>query len=135
MLLLGGIETSEGQSYASYVSTILAQQETYQNQFWAYCDSPPFSVSTDCENILIVTIGFDGQYILVDQKNDIVLVRTSLYVPILNASDDRKMRLNPLQLSASNWVASLPMAMLGPRSEFGILEFYLAVADALQPDG
>ena len=135
MLLLGGIETSEGHSYASYVSTILAQQETYQNQFWAYCDSPPFSVSTDCENILIVTIGFDGQYILVDQKNDIVLVRTSLYVPILNASDDRKMRLNPLQLSASNWVASLPMAMLGPRSEFGILEFYLAVADALQPDG
>ena len=135
MLLLGGIETSEGQSYASYVSTILAQQETYQNQFWAYCDSPPFSVSTDCENILIVTVGFDGQYILVDQKNDIVLVRTSLYVPILNASDDRKMRLNPLQLSASNWVASLPMAMLGPRSEFGILEFYLAVADALQPDG
>ena len=135
MLLLGGIETSEGQSYASYVSTILAQQETYQNQFWAYCDSPPFSVSTDCENILIVTIGFDGQYILVDQKNDIVLVRTGLYVPILNASDDRKMRLKPLQLSASNWVASLPMAMLGPRSEFGILEFYLAVADALQPDG
>ena len=135
MLLLGGIETSEGQSYASYASTILAQQETYQNQFWAYCDSPPFSVSTDCENILIVTIGFDGQYILVDQKNDIVLVRTSLYVPILNASDDRKMRLNPLQLSASNWVASLPMAMLGPRSEFDILEFYLAVADALQPGG
>ncbi len=135
MLLLGGIETSEGQSYASYVSTILAQQETYQNQFWAYCDGPPFSVSTDCENILIVTVGFDGQYILVDQKNDIVLVRTGLYVPILNASDDRKMRLKPLQLSASNWVASLPMAMLGPRSEFGILEFYLAVADALQPDG
>ena len=135
MLLLGGIETSEGQSYASYVSTILAQQETYQNQFWAYCDSPPFSVSTGCENILIVTVGFDGQYILVDQKNDIVLVRTGLYVPILNASDDRKMRLKPLQLSASNWVASLPMAMLGPRSEFGILEFYLAVADALQPNG
>ena len=135
MLLLGGIETSEGQSYASYASTILAQQETYQNHFWAYCDSPPFSVSTGCENILIVTVGFEGQYILVDQKNDIVLVRTSLYAPILNASDDRKMRLNPLQLSASNWVASLPMAMLGPRSEFGILEFYLAVADALQPNG
>ena len=132
MLLLGGIETSEGQSYASYVSTILAQQETYQNQFWAYCDSPPFSVSTDCENILIVTVGFDGQYILVDQKNDIVLVRTSLYEPILNASDERKMRLNPLLLSESNWVASLPMAMLGPGTEFGILNFYLSVADALR---
>ena len=132
MLLLGGIETAEGQSYASYVSTILAQQETYRNQFWAYCDSPPFSVSTDCENILIVTVGFDGQYILVDQKNGIVLVRTSLYEPILNASNERKMRLNPLQLSASNWVASLPIAMLGPRSEFGILSFYLKVADALR---
>lgn len=132
MLLLGGIETSEGKSYASYVSTILAQEETYRNQFWAYCDSPPFSASPDCENVLVMTIGFDGQYILVDQKNDIVLVRTSLYEPILNFSDERKMRLDPLQLSASNWVASLPRAMLGPGTEFGILEFYLAVADALQ---
>ena len=134
MLLLGGIETSEGQSYASYVSTILAQDETYRNQFWAYCDSAPFSASPDCENVLVMTIGFDGQYILVDQKNDIVLVRTSLYEPILNFSNERKMRLNPLLLSESNWVASLPMAMLGPRSEFGILSFYLAVADALQSD-
>ena len=135
MFLLGGIETSEGQNYASYVSTILAQEESYRNQFWAYCDSPPFSASPDCENVLIMTVGFDGQYILIDQKNDIVLVRTSLYEPILNASDERKMRLNPLQLSASNWVASLPMAMLGPRSEFGILNFYLSVIDALQPEG
>ena len=134
MLLLGGIETSEGKSYASYVSTILAQDETYRNQFWAYCDSEPFSASPDCENVLMMTIGFDGQFILVDQKNDIVLVRTSLYEPILNFSDERKMRLNPLLLSESNWVASLPMAMLGPRSEFGILSFYLAVADALQSD-
>ena len=134
MLLLGGIETSEGKSYASYVSTILAQDETYRNQFWAYCDSTPFSASPDCENILVMTIGFDGQYILIDQKNDIVLVRTSLYEPILNFSDERKMRLNPLLLSESNWVASLPMAMLGPRSEFGILSFYLAVSDALQSD-
>ena len=134
MLLLGGIETSEGKSYASYVSTILAQDETYRNQFWAYCDSEPFSASPDCENVLMMTIGFDGQFILVDKKNDIVLVRTSLYEPILNFSDERKMRLNPVLLSESNWVASLPMAMLGPRSEFGILSFYLAVADALQSD-
>ena len=134
MLLLGGIETSEGKSYASYVSTILAQDETYRNQFWAYCDSEPFSASPDCENVLMMTIGFDGQIILVDKKNDIVLVRTSLYEPILNFSDERKMRLNPVLLSESNWVASLPMAMLGPRSEFGILSFYLAVADALQSD-
>ena len=131
MLLLGGIETSEGQSYASYVTTILAQEETYRNQFWAYCDSQPFSASPDCENVLVMTIGFDGQYILIDQKNDMVLVRNSLYEPILNFSDERRMRLNPLLLSESNWVASLPMAMLGPGTEFGILEFYLAVADAL----
>ncbi len=132
MLLLGGIETLEGQSYASYVSTILAQEETYRNQFWAYCDSQPFSASPDCENVLVMTIGFDGQFILVDKKNDIVLVRTSLYEPILNFSDERKMRLNPLLLSESNWAASLPMAMLGPGTEFGILNFYLSVADALR---
>ena len=45
-----------------------------------------------------MTIGFDGQYILVDQKNDIVLVRNSLYEPILNFSDERKMRVNSLLL-------------------------------------
>ena len=132
MLLLGGVETSEGKNYASYMSSILAQEQTYRNQFWAYCDTQPFTASADCENVLVMTIGFDGQYILVDQKNDIVLVRNSLYEPILNFSDERKMRLNPLLLSESNWVASLPMAMLGPGTEFGILEFYLAVADALQ---
>ena len=132
MLLLGGIETSEGKNYASYISTVLAQEETYRNQFWAYCDSAPFTASPDCENVLLMTIGFDGQYILVDQKNDIVLVRTSLYEPILNSSEERKMRLNPIVLSESNWVASLPMAMLGPGTEFGIMRFYLAVTGALQ---
>jgi CubicO group peptidase (beta-lactamase class C family) len=134
MLLLGGIETSEGKNYASYVSEILAQEEAYRNQFWAYCDSQPFTASPDCENILVMTIGFDGQYILVDKKNDIILVRTSLYEPILNFSSERKMRLNPLLLSESNWVGSLPMAMRGPRTEFGILTFYLKVAEALLPN-
>ena len=132
MLLLGGVETSEGKQYESYISTILDQKETYRNQFWAYCDTQPFTASADCENVLVMTIGFDGQYILVDQKNDMVLVRTSLYEPILNSSDERKMRLNPLALSESNWVASLPSAMRGPGTDFGILAFYLAVADALQ---
>ena len=110
----------------------MGQEETYRNQFWAYCDTQPFTASADCENVLVMTIGFDGQYILVDQKNDMVLVRTSLYEPILNSSDERKMRLNPLALSESNWVASLPSAMRGPGTEFGILAFYLAVADALE---
>ena len=134
MLLLGGDETSEGKHDESSISTILSQEETYRNQFWAYCDTQPFTASADCENVLVMTIGFDGQYILVDQKNDIVLVRTSLYEPILNFSDERKMRLNPLALSESNWVASLPSAMRGPGTDFGILAFYLAVADALQSD-
>ena len=134
MLLLGGVETSEGKKYASYISTIMDQKETYRNQFWAYCDTQPFTASADCENVLVMTIGFDGQYILVDRKNDLVLVRTSLYEPILNFSDERKMRLNPVALSESNWVASLPAAMRGPGTEFGILTFYLAVADALQSD-
>ena len=107
MLLLGGVETSEGTQYESYISTILGQEETYRNQFWAYCDTQPFTASADCENVLLLTIGFDGQYILLDQKNDIVLVRTSLYEPILNFSDERKMRLNPVALAESNWVASL----------------------------
>ena len=68
------------------------------------------------------------------KKNDIILVRTSLYEPILNFSSERKMRLNPLLLSESNWVGSLPMAMRGPRTEFGILTFYLKVAEALLPN-
>ncbi len=134
MLLWGGVETSEGKKYASYISTILDQKETYRNQFWAYCDTQPFTASADCENVLVMTIGFDGQHILVDSKNDLILVRSSLYAPILNFSDERKMRLNPLVLSESNWIASLPAAMRGPGTEFSILTFYLGVADALQSD-
>jgi hypothetical protein len=59
-------------------------------------------------NTLISTIGFDGQYISLDFDNNIVVVRNSLYSPIMNASDERKMTITPNNLEASSLVGSIP---------------------------
>jgi CubicO group peptidase (beta-lactamase class C family) len=130
MLLLGGIVTEAGTNYASYVATVLAQNELYKNQFWASCADEGVGFE-DCGHILISTRGFDGQYILVDQLNDLVLVRTSLYEPFLNHSDERKMRFSPIAIDQSNWTGSVPMAMGGAGTEFRLEQFHSLVVAAL----
>jgi hypothetical protein len=53
-------------------------------------------------------VGFDGQYITLDFDNNIVVVRNSLYSPIINASYERKMVISQGNLEESNLVGSLP---------------------------
>ena len=48
---------------------------------------------------------------MIDFDRNLVVVRTSLYQPILNLSSDRKMRLLPTDLSNSNWVATVPSGL------------------------
>ena len=134
MLLLGGIQTAEGAQYASYVESILSLEEVYRNQFWGYCAGGTSPISSDCEHILISTVGFDGQFILVDPMNQLVVVRNGLYQPFLNISDERKMRIIPSSVETSNWTGSLPRAMsLQPinNQTFNIVEFHRRIAQAL----
>ena len=45
---------------------------------------------------------------MIDFQRNIVVVRSSLYTPIQNLSQDRKMKLNPNNLTQSNWIATVP---------------------------
>lgn len=133
MMLLGGIQTADGAQYASYVESVLSLEEQYRNQFWGYCaDGSP--ITPACEHILVSTVGFDGQFILVDPMNNLVVVRNGLYEPFLNVSDERKMRLNPASIETSNWTGSLPRAMSRTpidNKTFSIVEFHNRIAQAL----
>ena len=45
---------------------------------------------------------------MIDFQRNIVVVRASLYTPIQNLSQDRKMKFNPSNLAQSNWIATVP---------------------------
>jgi CubicO group peptidase (beta-lactamase class C family) len=58
-------------------------------------------------NSLITTIGHDGQYIVIDFEKNRVVVRNSLYHPVLDWAPVRKMKLHS---SGSNYPATIPSA-------------------------
>ena len=131
-MMLGGLELETGTQYASYISSVTSMSSFYDKQFWSFCAE---TVNEECVNRVIHTTGFDGQFIVIDFKNDLLIVRTSLYKPYLNFSDERKMRLIPGLVAESNWTGSLPSAMAIPiNSSFSIREFHAQVVSALTPD-
>ena len=69
---------------------------------------------------------------MIDFTRNIVVVRASLYAPIQNLSQDRKMKLNPTNLSQSNWIATVPSALGAPsNSSLNISTFYGLVLNAI----
>jgi len=133
MLLLGGIWEDGTLSYNSYVNKI-RELEYYGLQFWKVCAKSP-DVNGNCpDNIFIhSTVGFDGQYIMIDFNRNIVVVRNSLYAPILNLSNERKMKLIPSSLDSSNWILTLPRASgAGVNSTFNASVFYDLVTQAIE---
>ena len=107
MLLQGGVWENGSLKLASYVDAIKNLQ-SYGLQFWTLCSNP---ASSPCNEYVISTIGFDGQYIMIDFERNLVVVRASLYEPVQNISTDRKMKLFPSDLSSSNWVATVPRGL------------------------
>ena len=105
MLLLNGVWEGGNQKYSSYVD-LIKNLNSYGLQFWTICAKA--QSNSNCDDWIISTIGFDGQYIMIDFQRNIVVVRASLYAPIQNLSQDRKMKLNPSNLSQSNWIATVP---------------------------
>ncbi len=133
MLLLGGIWEGDSLSYNSYVNKI-RELEYYGLQFWKICaKSPDESGNCPENNFIHSTIGFDGQYIMVDFSRNIVVVRNSLYIPILNLSNERKMKLIPTSLDSSNWILTLPRASgASANSTFNASVFYDLVTQAIE---
>ena len=105
MLLLNGIWEGSDQRYSSYVD-LIKNLNSYGLQFWTICAKA--QSNSNCDDWIISTIGFDGQYIMIDFQRNLVVVRASLYTPIQNLSQDRKMKLNPSNLAQSNWIATVP---------------------------
>jgi len=105
MLLLNGIWEGSNQKYSSYVD-LIKNLNSYGLQFWTICAKA--QSNSNCDDWIISTIGFDGQYIMIDFQRNLVVVRASLYTPIQNLSQDRKMKLNPSNLTQSNWIATVP---------------------------
>ena len=127
MLLLEGVWEGSNQKYSSYVN-LIKNLNTYGLQFWTICARP----QSNCQESIISTIGFDGQYIMIDFERDIVVVRASLYAPIQNLSQDRKMRLDPDNLSQSKWIATVPNALGAPsNSSLNISAFYGLILDSI----
>lgn len=130
LLHLGGIELESGTQYSSYVSDIRAMDSFYDKQFWSFCAEQ--DAADNCLNRVIVTRGFDGQFIAADFKHNLIIVRASLYKPYLNHSDERKMFLIPGSVAVSNWLGSVPNAMaISAPTTFFIEEFHARVVSAI----
>ena len=90
LLLDDGIWNEERLLSSSYVQQIKDLTE-YGYKFWYAPSSYVSQSSVPSINKLIYANGFDGQYILIDFENKILIARNSLYYPALDLSSERKM--------------------------------------------
>ena len=127
MLLLEGVWDNGTQSYSNYIEAI-KNLNSYGLQFWTLCVRP----ANGCDESIISTIGFDGQYIMIDFPNNLIVIRNSLYYPIQNQSNEKKMKLINSDISQSNWVATAPRGLgSGLNTSFDPSEFYRLVTNSI----
>ena len=127
MLLLEGIWDNGEQNYKNYIEAI-KNLNSYGLQFWTLCVRP----ANGCDESIISTIGFDGQYIMIDFAKNLIVIRNSLYHPIQNLSNEKKMKLINSDISRSNWVATVPRGLgSGLNSSFDPSEFFRLVVDSI----
>ena len=103
---------------------------SYGLQFWTI--RPTFhedSVWYPSQNSLYATQGFDGQYIVIDFDNNMIIGRNSLYQPLLDLSPQRKMKLST---EGNNYTASLPSGSgLTIDSQFNLQRFLYEIKKAI----
>ena len=84
-------------------------------------------------NTIYSTIGFDGQYIMIDFENNMVVARNSLYHPVLSGSGERKMDITTEGIAQSDFVATLPQGTgVSADSSFSPANFLYRVNQAIQ---
>jgi len=110
----------EDGSYYSYGMLFWTLDPTQQDDG---TDFPP-------ANKILLTAGTDGQYIILDIENNMVLVRNSLYYPMQFASFDRKM-IATGDLNAINYPQTLPVGWFGNYSSFSPSVFLYLVSKSL----
>ena len=104
---------------------------SYGMQFWTL---DPFQQDDGnvfpLANRILLAAGTDGQYLIIDFENNMVLVRNSLYYPIQLASFDRKM-IATGDLNAINYPQTLPLSWFGHYSSFHPSVFLYLVSKSL----
>ena len=102
------LNKGEGIVSEEYINEIFAP-DLYNLHFWFFDDT-------------LQAIGFDGQFIVVDFNNDLIILRNSLYYP-LHSGDYILCTGQAFICDDTTGPITLPEALLGVRSEFSMSEF------------
>tara|TARA_Y100000768_G_scaffold384420_1_gene368425 strand:+ start:132 stop:1772 length:1641 start_codon:yes stop_codon:yes gene_type:complete len=107
---------------------------SYGLQFWTlYQTQIPNVGNFPVANSIYNTEGYDGQFILIDYANNMLVLRNSIYQPSIYATGERKWILTDLA-TTSNFIASLPgyMGLQGSHpSPLNPAEFLYDVTQAI----
>ena len=69
---------------------------------------------------------------MIDFSRNLVVVRASLYQPIQNLSQEKKMKLVNSDISNSNWVATVPRGLgANLNTKFNPSQFFKLVTDSI----
>ena len=102
------LNKGEGIVSEEYINEIFSP-DFYNLHFWFFDDT-------------VQAIGFDGQFIVVDFNNDLIILRNSLYHP-LHSGDYILCAAQAFICSDTTGPVTLPEALLGVSSEFSMSEF------------
>ena len=113
------------QSYAQAIknittTSVVTEQfggvQSYGLKFWSIYGASNCGPQNDqkCvpDNTVISPVGYDGQYMLMDFANNLIMIRFSLYAPIQQVSTDKKMIV--AYPEPSNFILTLPIAATNP---------------------
>jgi len=145
LLLNNGVWNEEQvlpSSYVDKIKNITADSQvaeyngaiSYGLKFWTIgsITQPDGTIFPDA-NTIYSTIGFDGQYIMIDFESNMVVTRNSLYQPVLNGSGERKMAITAAGIAQSDFVATLPQGTgVSANSNFSPANFLYRVNQAIQ---
>ena len=107
LLLNDGMWEGEQVLSSAYVQQIInaTQLNNYGLKFWSFPALGSFSPQT---NHLAGMIGFDGQFLVMDFENNILIARNSLYLPRLGLNSERKMILSTVEGAEVNFPLTVP---------------------------
>lgn len=131
------------ESYIEKIKNIITDSVVTENgghfsyglKFWTvFPQSLGNNVVYPPANKLYATKGFDGQYIVIDYDNNMIVVRNSIYTPALNLSDQRRMQVNVGDLASTNFTATLPEGIsMAAQTDFNLAALLYGVKESINP--
>jgi CubicO group peptidase (beta-lactamase class C family) len=115
--------------------SVVNEYFSYGLKFWTvFPQSLGNNVVYPPANKLYATKGFDGQYIVIDYDNNMIVVRNSIYTPALNLNDQRRMKVNASDLANTNFTATLPAGIsMATQTDFNLAALLYGVKESINP--